>query len=122
MKYTLVFLAFFMASTALFAQDATVNIEQDADIETLLEYRKDPKTHQIYKIQVFQSIDPDAASAARQKFLNQYGDWPVDIHWNTPNYKVWVGNFGSRLEADRALQKIKKKYMNAIVFKPKVTL
>ena len=39
--------------------------------------------------------------------------------FNTPNYKIWVGNFRDRLEADRALLRIKKSYMNAFIFKPK---
>jgi hypothetical protein len=39
--------------------------------------------------------------------------------YETPNYKIWIGNFRSRLEADKALIKIKKKYINAFIFKPK---
>ncbi|WP_411894281.1 SPOR domain-containing protein [Winogradskyella sp. A2] len=101
------------------AQQGEVTIDQDEDIKKLLEYKKDIKTNMTYKIQVFQSVDPDRAQKEKSNFLNSYGDWPVDIHWNTPNYKVWVGNFSTRLEADRALVKIKKKYMNAIIFQPK---
>ena len=101
------------------AQQGEVTIDQDEDIRKLLEYKKDIKTNMTYKIQVFQSVDPDRAQKEKSNFLNSYGDWPVDIHWNTPNYKVWVGNFSTRLEADRALVKIKKKYMNAIIFQPK---
>lgn len=108
-----------MFSLTLAAQEGEVKIEQDSDIDKLLEYKKDIKTTKLYRIQVFQSIDPDKAQREKSNFLNAYGEWPVEIVWNTPNYKVWVGNFATRLEADRALVKIKKNYMNAIIFQPK---
>jgi hypothetical protein len=85
-----------------------------------LEFKKDIATVKIYKIQIYQSVDPDKAQEAKADFLDIYSEWPVDIEWNTPNYKVWVGNFASRLEADRALKKIKENYINAIVFQPKL--
>jgi len=108
-----------MFSLTLAAQEGEVKIEQDSDIDKLLEYKKDIKTTKLYRIQVFQSIDPDKAQREKSNFLNAHGEWPVEIVWNTPNYKVWVGNFATRLEADRALVKIKKNYMNAIIFQPK---
>ena len=106
-------------SFAANAQQGEVIIDQDKDIEKLLEFKKDIKTNKTFKIQVFQSVDPDRAQKEKSNFLNAFGDWPAEIHWNTPNYKVWVGNFTTRLEADRALMRIKKKYMNAIIFQPK---
>ncbi|NRB59908.1 MAG: SPOR domain-containing protein [Winogradskyella sp.] len=105
---------------SLNAQEGNVKIDQDKEIDKLIEYKKDLKTNKLYKIQVYQSIDPDKAQREKMNFLNTYQDWPVEIVWNTPNYKVWVGNFATRLEADRALAKIKKDYMNAIIFQPKV--
>ena len=102
------------------AQKGNVSIDQHPDIGKLLEFKKDIATVKIYKIQIYQSVDPDKAQEAKADFLDIYTEWPVDIEWNTPNYKVWVGNFASRLEADRALKKIKENYMNAIVFQPKL--
>ena len=113
------FLLFAFAFT-LNAQQGEVRVQQDSDIDKLLEYKKDIKTTKVYRIQVYQSVDPDRAQREKSNFLNAYGQWPVEIVWNTPNYKVWVGNFATRLEADRALAKIKKKYMNAIIFQPKL--
>lgn len=109
-----------LLSFTLSAQQGEINVDQDSDIDKLLEYKKDIKTSKVYRIQVYQSVDPDKADREKSNFLNAYGEWPVEIVWNTPNYKVWVGNFATRLEADRALAKIKKKYMNAIIFQPKL--
>ncbi len=106
-------------SFTLSAQEGKVTVDQDSDIDKLLEYKKDVKTTKVFRIQVYQSVDPDKADREKSNFLNTYEEWPVEIVWNTPNYKVWVGNFATRLEADRALSKIKKNYMNAIIFQPK---
>ena len=107
-------------SFTLSAQEGKVTVDQDSDIDKLLEYKKDIKTTKVFRIQVYQSVDPDKADREKSNFLNTYEEWPVEIVWNTPNYKVWVGNFATRLEADRALSKIKKDYMNAIIFQPKL--
>ena len=118
-KYQGILIAFLTLSFVLNAQHGEVKVTQDSDIDKLLEYKKDIKTSKVYKIQVYQSVDPDKAQREKSNFLNAYSEWPVEIIWNTPNYKVWVGNFATRLEADRAWAKIKKKYMNAIIFQPK---
>ena len=109
-----------LLSISINAQQGEVNVDQDSDIDKLLEYKKDIKTSKVYKIQVYQSTDPDKADREKSNFLNTYNEWPVEIVWNTPNYKVWVGNFATRLEADRALVKIKKEYMYALIFQPKL--
>lgn len=114
----LVILGFALTFT-IQAQEGKVNITQDSDIDKLLEYKKDIKTSKVYRIQVYQNVDPDKTQREKSNFLNTYDDWPVEIVWNTPNYKVWVGNFATQLEADRALAKIKKEYMNAFHFQPK---
>ncbi|NRD18959.1 SPOR domain-containing protein [Winogradskyella eckloniae] len=102
------------------AQQGEVKVSQDSDIDKLLEYKKDIKTSKTYTIQVYNSTDPDKAKREKSNFLNSYSEWKVEIVWNTPNYKVWVGNFATRLEADRAWAKIRKKYMNANVIQPRL--
>lgn len=101
-----------------YAQEGKVNIDQDKNINTLLEYKKDLSTVDLYKIQVFQG-NRSGAETAKIKFASTYDEWPISMEYETPNYKIWVGNFRSRLEADKALIKIKKNYTNAFIFKPK---
>jgi len=101
-----------------YAQDGQVKIEQDQNINKLLEYKKDLSTVDLYKIQVYQG-NRSGAETAKSKFESTYDEWPISMEYETPNYKIWVGNFRSRLEADKALIKIKKNYTNAFIFKPK---
>lgn len=100
------------------AQTGRVTIDQNKDITTLLEFKKDLSTVDLYKIQVFQG-NRSGAEEAKTKFANTYNEWPIGMEYETPNYKIWVGNFRSRLEADKALLKIKANYANAFIFKPK---
>ena len=117
-KFSFIAIAFLSFSIGSFAQDGLVKVDQDSDIDKLLEFKKDLKTVNLYKIQVY-SGTRSGAEKSRQNFLNAFGEWPVSMEFDSPNTKIWVGNFRSRLEADKALLKIKRKYNNAFIFEPK---
>ena len=117
-KIGLILMSFLGLTNLAFAQDGTVVIDQDSDITKLLEYKKDVKTADLYKIQLDFGSRSEAM-ALRQKFESTFSQWPSELVYETPNYKVWVGNFNTRLEADIALLKIKKKFSKAMVFEPK---
>ena len=119
-KYLSLVILFLAISLTALGQQGQVTVSQDSDIDKLLEYKKDIKTSKVYKIQIFDSTDPDKTQLEKDNFLSTYDEWPVEIVWSTPNYKVWVGNFTTQLETDRALQKIKKNYMYAFPFQPKL--
>ncbi|WP_375234525.1 SPOR domain-containing protein [Winogradskyella sp.] len=115
----LFFLTLICLCGSISAQEGTVNIDQSKAIDKLLEFKKDIKTVETFKIQVYSGSSSSAASNVKAEFKQSYVQWPVEMVFNTPNYKIWVGNFRDRLEADRALLLIKKNYMNAFIFKPK---
>ena len=119
-KYISTTILLIALSFSIHAQEGEVRVTQDSDIDKLLEFKKDIKTSKVYRIQIYDSPDPDKAQREKANFLNSFSEWSAEIVWNTPNYKVWIGNFATQLEADRALQKIKKKYMYAFPFQPKL--
>ena len=114
----LVFLTFYAFAKA---QTAEVHVSQDAKIPQLLTLKsKLTNDHELadrYKIQVY-SGNLSQAKVVLRKFRNKIGTWKSDIEYETPNYKVWIGNYRNRLEGDRALIKIKKEFPNALIFKP----
>ena len=116
----LFFIVSFAGSNHVFSQTASVVVDQDKDISKLLEYKKDIETANIYRIQIF-SGDRSGAEKSRSNFQSNFSNYPTNITFETPNYKIWVGNFRTRLEADRALLEIKKKFESAFIFKPKKT-
>lgn len=103
------------------AQTATTTISQDPKIEELITLKAEMsvkgKLDDRYKIQIY-SGNQNSANTQLKKFLNKVGTWRGNITYETPNYKVWIGNFRNRLEADRALIKVKKEFPSAFIFKP----
>jgi len=116
--FSTVLLALF-TMTILCAQEGEVTVNQDKQIDALLSLKKDlNRTESNYKIQIYNG-NRSGAEKARQAFRNSFRDWSTNMKYETPNYKIWIGNFKTRLEADRALLKVKKKFGNAFIFKPK---
>ncbi|GAB2764763.1 SPOR domain-containing protein [Salinimicrobium soli] len=103
------------------AQQGQVRIEQDEIIPELLEKKtemvKEGRLGDRYRIQLF-SGDNNEASKVIKEYRSLYAQWPSTIVYETPNYKVWIGNFRNSLEADRALMEIKKSFPAAFRFKP----
>jgi hypothetical protein len=104
-----------------FAQEGHVQVSQDSLIPQLLnlktEMGKESRIGDRYRIQIF-SGDNKKASDAIKEFRSLYSDWSSTIVYETPNYKVWIGNFRNSLEADRALLEIKQSFPAAFRFKP----
>ncbi|MDC7994672.1 SPOR domain-containing protein [Altibacter sp. HG106] len=110
----------FSAETVL-AQRATVTVQQDEKISELLtlkkELEKENKLSSNYTIQLYYG-ELGQANAIMRRYRARFGSWPASIEYETPNYKVWVGNFSERLEADRALMQIKEQFSSAFILKP----
>ena len=103
------------------AQQATVSINQDAKITELLDLKKSlEKGHKLrdgYTIQLYYG-ELSRENSVIRKYRGLYGNWPASIEYETPNYKVWVGNFGTRIEADRALLEVQRNFGSAFILKP----
>ncbi|MDU8886660.1 SPOR domain-containing protein [Yeosuana sp. MJ-SS3] len=112
---------FLALSNNIIAQEGTVTINQDKDIDLLLAIKKQMNgsedTSDRYKIQVYSGNINDAQTA-RSKVKTTFVNWKTSLIFQTPNYKIWVGSFRTQLEADRALLKIKKEFPSAFILKP----
>ncbi|MGO3181396.1 MAG: SPOR domain-containing protein [Aequorivita sp.] len=104
-----------------FSQNATLTVNQDAKVTQLLkvkkELEKDNKLSDGFTIQLYYG-ELNKADSMLKKYRSSFGDWPGTIEYETPNYKVWAGNFSSRIEAERALLEIQKKFSSAFILKP----
>lgn len=106
--------------SALQAQEGKDHLTQEEKINQLLELKAEmtisDKLDDRYKIQLFYG-DNGEANEVIKEYRKEY-NYPSRIAYEEPNYKVWVGNFRNRLEADRALLEIKKKFPSAFIPKP----
>ena len=82
------------------------------------ELNKDDASSKKYKIQIY-SGSLSVAQNEEAKYKKEYTKWSSTHVYETPNHKIWVGNFRTRLEADRALKEINKTFERAFIFKPK---
>ena len=70
-----------------------------------------------YKIQIF-SGNSELAKKSLNEFKLENKNTEATIIFQTPNYKVWVGNYRTRMEAERNLMEFQKKYKNILLIKP----
>lgn len=108
-------------SIAGFSQHATLTIHEDPELSSLLrtqkELEKENKLTIGYTVQLYYG-ELNQANDILKKYKNNYANWPASLEYETPNYKVWAGNFSSRIEAERALIQIQKKFSSAFILKP----
>ncbi len=122
-KTTLVFTAtvVFFLSQKSFGQEAKVTVSQDPKFEQLLnEKRKINSSITIndrYKIQIFNG-DSETSKKTLIDFKKKNKNLDATIVFSTPAYKVWIGNFKTRIEAEKTLNDLKYLYPNAFLIKP----
>lgn len=121
MKFFFLLLTLLFLYQKSFSQDGKVNVSQDPKFEQLLnEKRKINSSITIndrYKIQIFNG-DTESSKKILLDFKRDNKNIDATIVFSTPLYKVWVGNFKTRIEAEKNLNDLKKKYPNAFLIKP----
>jgi hypothetical protein len=114
-------LTMFTLAYNIHAQDQNLTVNQDPKFEQLLNDKRkintSINTNETYKIQIF-SGKSEEAKKTLSDFKREYTNIDGTIIFNTPNYKVMVGNFKTRIEAERNLAEIKKKYKSVFLIKP----
>ncbi len=115
----LVILSFVTASKT-FSQTG-INVNQDEKFEQLLnEKRKISNSITVnnrYKIQIYNG-DTETAKTTLSDYKKYNKNNDGTIVFVTPLYKVWVGSFKTRIEAEKNLVELKKKYPLAFLIKP----
>jgi hypothetical protein len=110
-----------LSSQNIFSQTKKSNIEQDEKIEKLLlEKRKNNSAITIndkFKIQIFFG-NIEESKKTLIAFKKEFSQTDGTIIFSNPSYKVWVGSFKSKIEAEKALLTIKKKYPSSVIIEP----
>ena len=107
-----------MSSTNLFGQNGSIKINQSNKLDSIIKLKKELNSKiQNLRIQIY-SGDRENAEQIIQEFNEIFNDTTADVIYETPNYKVWVGNYYKQLEADKRLVEIRKKFRSAFIFRP----
>ncbi|MGB3149866.1 MAG: SPOR domain-containing protein [Maribacter sp.] len=117
---TLVYIAVFTCfSNLCYSQSANINIEQDEKISKLLDiYKSALGNSEYYRIQVGFG-DYGKAQSIKSNVEQDFPELFSKIDFDSPTYRVRVGRFKSKLDAERKFNEVRTKYPDAMLLKPK---
>ena len=119
-KIIIFFMIISLSYTTLFGQNGNIKISQSNKLDSVIKLKKELNSKiQNLRIQIY-SGDRDNAEQIIKEFIEIFNDTTADVIYETPNYKVWVGNYYTQLEADKRLIEIRKKFRSAFIFRPEL--
>ena len=102
-----------------------LRVESSARVNELvaqkMEYNKTVDSYPGFKIQIYYGSEKECYEI-KDEFRAMYPDIPTSIVFSTPQWKLQVGNYRTRLEADKSILAIKKEYPSAIVLAAEIEL
>mgnify|MGYP003784658909 CR=1 FL=1 len=104
-----------------YCQQSTITVEQDPFFETLLNAKmKQNEKEDLkdkYKVQVFYGENQECRAFLSQ-FKRDFKEVESTIVYTNPLFKVWAGNFETRLEGEKLLKELKTNFPTALLIKP----
>ena len=108
-------------------QEGKIEVYQDSRIDSIVKmhisYNSVLSSFEGYRIQIFFDAGNNSLSGALAAQANYQMLYPGDtayVSFVEPYYKVRVGDFRTRLEAESYLQKINRDFPNAFVIRDKI--
>ncbi|WP_275315398.1 SPOR domain-containing protein [Tenacibaculum bernardetii] len=100
----------------VFNSNAQDNITENKDITALINKKRQYNKHNGtgYRIQLYNGLETRAKSLEK-RFQIKYPNIQTMLKYEEPEWKVQVGNYKTRLEADRSLNEIREQFNGAIV-------
>jgi hypothetical protein len=107
--------------STLFGQPKNLDIEMDNEVEKLLSLKilvnKNKYENDYYAIQIYNG-NYEKAKKILSEFKKKFPEWKSSLSFETPNYKVRVGNFKEFLGASKKLDFIRGLYPSAFLLRP----
>jgi hypothetical protein len=108
-----------------------VQVTKDPQIDSLiakrLELSKDSRSGSNisvsgYRVQIFSGLERRQAYAEQAKFKVRFPAYSSYISYVQPNYRVRVGDFRTRLEAEKFMNELKRNYSSLFIFSEMIIL
>lgn len=129
MKYIFLTLLCLLCAKSFSQNEGYLILEQDDRINQLIERQKaihaNDSTIDGYRVQIFMESGNDAVDHANhvmEEFKLLYPDIPIYLVFGQPYYRLRVGDFRTRLEAEKLFLKLKKEYKNAFITAERINL
>ena len=121
MKNKIIYVIFLAITSTVFSQDFNSKINENPKFKKLLELSKKANNEYFksnyFSIQVFSGNFKNADSTlnfVKGKYIND----SIFFFFETPNYKVHIGKFKSKIEAQKRLRNVSKDFKSAFILKP----
>ena len=119
-KLKIIFIILLANINSLSGQNGNAIINKSDKLDSIIKLKKELNSKiQNLRIQIYNG-DRTSAELVKKKYIENFKDTTADIIYETPNYKIWVGNYYTQIEADRELIKIRKKFSSAFIFRPEL--
>ena len=119
-KLKIIAIIFLITVNPLAGQNGNTIINKSYKLDSVIKLKKELNSKiQNLRIQIYNG-DRTNAELIIKEYTDNFNDTTADIIYETPNYKIWVGNYYTQLEADRNLIKIRKKFSSAFIFRPEL--
>ncbi len=100
------------------AQSGRITLVQDDKITELLAlYKSVSSTAEFYTIQVGFGTYAEAEKLKSEVGVD-FPNWFSKIVFDSPTYRVQLGQFRTKMEAEREFLEVRKKYPAALILKP----
>lgn len=116
----LALISFFLIKMNLVAQNA-LPLDEAKDLSSLIQLKselsKKSELKEFYRIQLHSGSRVEAEKIIKE-FDSKNLQLDSDIIYETPNFKVWVGFFRNKLNAEHLYKELKEDFPKAIIIKP----
>lgn len=93
------------------------NITATAVGKTVVDKKNATRTKAMgFRVQIYSGSNRTEAYAEQAKFMRLYKDIDTYVSYEEPNYRVKVGDFRSRGEAQNLMQGLRKQFNNVFIF------
>ena len=123
------FLSFFFIQFTFAQQKGKVTVIKDPQIDSLISRRLELSKSESsggsvstsgFRVQVFSGLERADVYAEQTKFKSLYPEITSYVSYTQPNYRLRVGDFRTRLEAQKFTNEIQKHYSSVFIFAERI--
>jgi HSP90 family molecular chaperone len=117
-----------LTSIVLHAQEGDVKVIKDNRIDALVAKQSEviPPAINVeidgYRVQVLFDSDKSTITSARAKLIAQFPKVDTYVEFNAPNFILKLGDFRTRLEAEKIKAEIENDFPTSFVIKEKINI
>ena len=116
------------SGSVIFAQEGDIKVVKDSRINALVDKQSqitppEVKPHiEGYRVQLYFDSDRGNINNARSRFISRFPKIDTYVEYNAPNFFLKVGDFRTRLEAEKVKAEIEAEFPTSFIMKEDIFL